>query len=64
MTGVLLDLQTVSYQYRKNLTALVTALDTALGEKTLYVTVQALPRTIPWRRRGYDYTALAAWPTA
>ncbi len=58
--GVLLDLQTVSYQYRKNLTALVTALDTALGEKTLYVTVQAPSQDDPMAEEGYDYTALAA----
>lgn len=58
--GVLLDLQTVSYRYRTNLTALVTALDTALGEKTLYVTVQAPSQDDPMIEEGYDYAALAA----
>lgn len=58
--GVLLDLQAVSYRYRTNLTALVTALDTALGEKTLYVTVQAPAQDDPMIEEGYDYAALAA----
>lgn len=58
--GVMLDLQAVSFRYRTNLTALVTALETALGEKELYVTVQAPARDDPLAADGYDYASLSA----
>ena len=54
--GVLLDVPGVTYEQRKSLTTLVSALDRALKGKLVYVTAEA-----PVRQKdgGYDYTALA-----
>ncbi len=56
--GVLLDLPGLKEAERAGLTALVQALDKALGKKTLYVTAEA-PAWQEERAGGYDYAALA-----
>ncbi|MDD3347573.1 S-layer homology domain-containing protein [Oscillibacter sp.] len=57
--GLFLDLEQVTYAHREDLTALVSALRTELGDGLLYVAAEAPV----WRGKseeGYDYAALAA----
>jgi len=57
--GVFLDVPKLKFEQRKTLTALVQALDGALGEKALYVTAEA-PVWEGTAYEGYDYAALGA----
>ena len=57
--GLFLDIPKLKFEQRKLLTTLVQALDSALGEKALYVAAEA-PVWEGKTYEGYDYAALGA----